>query len=79
MSPELIWKIRSGAKVTKTYHLPTTSHRRAERPATVTAENKTVASVATPGAARVGVTRGPGRRWAIGTGSCGGSNLISTP
>jgi len=39
---KLLSKVRDGAKVTKTYDMPTTPHRRAERHAAVSTEDKTI-------------------------------------
>jgi hypothetical protein len=39
---KLLSKVRDGAKVTKTYDLATTPHRRAERHQAVSAEDKTI-------------------------------------
>jgi len=39
---KLTSKVRDGAKITKTYDTPTTPHRRAERHASVCAEDKTI-------------------------------------
>jgi hypothetical protein len=39
---KLLSKVRDGAKVTRTYDLATTPHRRAERHAAVSAEDKTI-------------------------------------
>jgi hypothetical protein len=39
---KLVSKVRDGAKVTKTYDVPTTPHRRAERHTAVAAEDKTI-------------------------------------
>jgi hypothetical protein len=39
---KLVSKVRDGAKVTKTYDLPTTPHRRAQRHLAVSTEDKTI-------------------------------------
>jgi len=39
---KLLSKVRDGAKVTKKYDMPTTPHRRAERHAAVSTEDKTI-------------------------------------